>query len=240
MICLILAAGQGSRLRAVSESKPLTPIAGTPLIEHVARRAAEGGATGFVVVTGYAAEPIEAFLPVLAERIGLPIQSARMPDWTLPNGHSVLTGSAMIKGDYLLVMADHLLDPAILRTLIELSDPAAAVTLAVDRDLDSPLLDMDDATKVALAEDGAILAIGKEIAPFDAIDTGAFLATPALGEAIAAAVAAGRAGSLSEGMQQLAGEGRARTVDVTGCQWLDVDDPRALALADALVTGSAA
>ena len=43
--CLIIAAGHGSRLRDVSPSKPLTPVAGVPLIERVIRAAAEGGAT---------------------------------------------------------------------------------------------------------------------------------------------------------------------------------------------------
>jgi CDP-L-myo-inositol myo-inositolphosphotransferase len=33
---------------------------------------------------------------------------------------------------------------------------------------------------------------------------------------------------LSDGLGELAGEGRARTVDVTGMQWLDVDTPEAL------------
>ena len=45
MNCLIIAAGHGSRLREISPSKPLTPVAGMPLIEQVIRAAAAGGAT---------------------------------------------------------------------------------------------------------------------------------------------------------------------------------------------------
>jgi 1L-myo-inositol 1-phosphate cytidylyltransferase len=223
MDCLIIAAGHGSRLRAVSPSKPLTPVAGVPLIERVIRAAAAGGATRFFVATGHEAPRLEAFLAGLCEHEIAPV---RVADWDLPNGHSVLAGAAAIPGDYLLTMADHLFDPAIMRALIDA--PAAALTLAVDRDLANPMLDMDDATKVETDKGGAIRRIGKTLPAFDAIDAGLFRATPALAEAINAG-----GGSLSEGVQRLADEGRAMTLDVTGRFWLDVDDPAALAKAEA-------
>jgi choline kinase len=236
MNCLIIAAGHGSRLRDISPSKPLTPVAGVPLIEHVARAAAAGGAIGFTVVTGHEAARLEAFLAGLAERLGLPIAPVRIADWDRPNGHSVLAGAAAIAGDYLLTMSDHLFDPAIMRRL--LAAPAAALTLAVDRDLANPLLDIDDATKVALGPDGAIKRIGKTLAQFEAIDTGLFRATPALAEAIKAAVANGEAGSLSDGVQRLADRGQAMTVEIEGARWLDVDDAIALAKAEAMVAAA--
>jgi 1L-myo-inositol 1-phosphate cytidylyltransferase len=220
--CLIIAAGHGSRLRAVSPSKPLTPVAGVPLIERVIRAAAEGGATRFVVATGHEAARLEAFLATLP----FEIEPVRVGDWSLPNGHSVLAGAAVIPGDYLLTMSDHLFDPAIVAALR--AAPAAALTLAVDRDLANPLLDIDDATKVATGADGVIVRIGKTLDRFDAVDTGLFRATPALAGAIAAG-----GGSLSDGVQRLADEGGAMALDVSGRFWLDVDDPAALAKAEA-------
>jgi choline kinase len=225
MHCLIIAAGHGSRLREISPSKPLTPVAGVALIERVLRAAAAGGATRFTVVTGHEAARVEAFLATLT---GLAIETVRVADWNLPNGHSVLAGAARIEGDYLLAMADHLFDPAIVRALIAAAP--AALTLAVDRDLAHPLLDMDDATKVETGADGAIVRIGKALKRFDAVDTGLFRAAPALAQAIGAG-----GGSLSEGVQRLADQGKARTLDVTGLRWLDVDDPIALAKAEAML-----
>jgi choline kinase len=225
MNCLIIAAGEGRRLRDVSSSKPLTPVAGVPLIERVLRAAAAGGATAFTLVTGHEGERVEAFLATLSE---FPIRTVRTSDWSLPNGHSVLTGAAAIEGDYLLTMADHLFDPAMVARLI--AAPPTGLTLAVERDLANPLLDIDDATKVETGPDGAILRIGKTLAQYDAIDTGLFRATPALAEALLEG-----AGSLSDGVQILADRGQAATVDVTGLAWLDVDDPAALAKAEMLV-----
>jgi len=225
MNCLILAAGHGSRLREISRSKPLTPIAGVPLIEHVVRAAAAGGAGAFTVVTGHEAERVEAFLATLTD---FRVRTVRVANWDLPNGHSVLAGAEAIGGDFLLMMSDHLFDPAIVRRLIAAAP--APLLLAVDRDLANPLLDMDDATRVETGAGGAIVRIGKMLETFDAIDTGLFRATPALAEAIAIG-----GGSLSEGVQRLADRKKARTLDATGLRWLDVDDPAALAKAEAML-----
>ncbi|URW74596.1 NTP transferase domain-containing protein [Sphingomonas donggukensis] len=233
MHCLIIAAGFGSRLRDISPSKPLTPVGGRPLIAQVIARAAAGGASRFTVVTGYEGDRVEAFLRDLAADTGISIDTVRVADWSLPNGHSVLAGAESITGDFLLTMADHLIDPAMVAGLIARGSDGAGLVLAIDRDLANPLVDLDDVMKVSTAPDGAILAIGKDIATYDAFDTGLFLVTPALIDAIRAAVAGGAAGSLSDGVQALARAGRAMTHDVTGYGWIDVDDPAALAKAEA-------
>jgi choline kinase len=239
MNCLVIAAGSGSRLRSVSDSKPLTEVGGTALIEHVINGGAAAGATEFTVVTGHEAERVEAFLGALASRLGVSIRTVRTPDWRRPNGHPVAAGAEAIRGDFLLLMSDHLFDAEIARRLLGSAPAGADMTLAVDRNCASPMLDLDDATKVEVDRRGAIVRIGKTLEPYDAIDTGIFLATPALAEAIRADIAAGGEGSLSSGVQRLADEGRAWTVDVTGERWLDVDDLRSLALAEELLRGLA-
>ncbi len=233
MKCLIIAAGQGTRLRSIAASKPLARVAGLPLIEHVVRRAAAGGATEFLVVTGYEPEPLEAFLGELADRIGLPIQILRNPDWARPNGISVLAAEARLDSDFVLLMSDHLFDPEILRDMIAADRGAAVLTLGADHEVDNPLLDLDDATKIELGEGGRIRRIGKTLARYDAIDTGIFIATPALLDALRSSLAAGGTGSLSEGVQALADAGRAFTRDIGGRWWLDVDDEAAFAKAEA-------
>jgi 1L-myo-inositol 1-phosphate cytidylyltransferase len=118
MKCLIIAAGQGTRLRSMAPSKPLAEIAGAPLIEHIVRAAAAGGASGFVVVTGYAPLPLEARLDDLAQSSGLPIEIVRNEAWERPNGISVLAAAGALPGEFILLMSDHLFDPGILRRLL--------------------------------------------------------------------------------------------------------------------------
>ena len=236
MDALIIAAGYGSRLREISESKPLTPIAGVPLLELGVRQARAAGVERVVVVTGHQAIEIEKFLPTLSARVGIPVVSERVLHWSTPNGYSVMAGAARIAkmggGDYLLMMADHIFETGILERLARQGTKSRGVTLAIDRRTDNPLIDPEDATWVKTDSDGRIEAIGKSIPDYDAVDCGAFLATPELAEAIRAAIADGKSGSLSDGMQRIADAGRAATMDIGEAWWLDVDDPRAHAIAE--------
>ncbi|WEK47789.1 MAG: NTP transferase domain-containing protein [Candidatus Andeanibacterium colombiense] len=236
MKCLIIAAGFGSRLREVSDSKPLTPIAGVPLIEHIVRRSAAGGATSFVVVTGHEADAVEAFVAGLSERTGLPIECVRTADWSLPNGYSVMSGIARANERFILLMSDHIFDPAILAGLIASAPQGDELRLAVDRRLDNPAVDLEDVTCVATDAEGRIVRIGKLLETYDCFDTGIFTATPALGEAIAASIAAGGKGSLSEGVKALAERGLASTFDAADLWWLDVDDRKAYDMAEAALS----
>lgn len=237
MDALIIAAGYGSRLRELSDSKPLTPIAGVPLIELGVRQARAAGVDRVVVVTGHEAARVEAFLGDLAVRSGIELHAERIADWSTPNGHSVMAGAARIAAmggsDYLLMMCDHIFEASILRRLAKQGAADRGVTLAIDRRTLSELVDPDDATWVETRTDGFIRRIGKAIENYDAVDCGAFLATPELAQAIAAAIAEGKAGSLSEGMQRLADAGRAATMEIGGAWWLDVDEPRYHAMAEA-------
>ncbi len=234
MDAVIIAAGYGSRLAELSPSKPLTPVCAMPLIEIGIRQAMAAGITRVVVVTGHRADEVEAFLADLTQRLSVVIEPVRVPDWSKPNGHSVIAGAARCRGDYLLLMADHMFESALLAALLATGSQSRDVTLAIDRRIDNPLVDPDDATWVQTDADSFITAIGKTIETYDAVDCGAFLATPRLAAAIGEAIASGKSGSLSDGMQMLADRGRAATYEIGGAWWMDVDDPRAHTLAEAL------
>lgn len=233
METLIIAAGYGSRLSGSFPSKPLAPVSGIPLIEIGIRQAMSAGSDGIVVVTGHEAQRLEAALAEISARLEIPVRCARVDDWSKPNGYSVMAGASLIEGEYLLMMADHILSTSILKNLAMAGNADRGVTLAIDRNVDSPLVDPDDATWVRCDNAGRIKAIGKQIEPYDAVDCGAFLATAELADAIRAAIRDGAAGSLSDGMQRLAEKKRAATLDIGDAWWIDVDDLHAHTLAEA-------
>jgi choline kinase len=221
---LIVAAGQGTRLRGIAPSKPLARVRGRPLIEHVISSARAGGIDEFVVVTGYEGAGVEAFLRRLSMRTGIPVRTVFNADWTLANGHSVLAAAPFLNETFVLMMSDHLFDAGLLADLLATPLPRGGAVLAVDRRLDNPLVDLDDVTRVATDASGAIETIGKLIQPYDAFDTGVFLASRGLVDAIASDIAEGGAGGISGGMGRLARRGLATTFDIGERFWLDVDD----------------
>lgn len=229
---LIVAAGQGVRLRGMAQSKPLAPVGGVALIEHVIASATLGGISEFVVVVGYEAARLEQELQRISERLAVPVACVFNPDWRGSNGLSVLAAASRLDGLFALMMADHLFDPSILRDLLVHDRDPERVALAVDRRLDNPMVDLEDVTRVQTGPGGAIERIGKLIAPYDAFDTGLFRAGPALFEALREDVAAGGNAGISAGMQRLAAQGRAGAFDIGDRFWIDVDDAAALRKAE--------
>ena len=232
MKALIVAAGQGVRLRGHAASKPLARVGGVALIERVMASAVEAGVDGFVVATGYEGEALQRALEAMSARLRVAVTCVFNPAWRGANGVSVLAAADALSGPFLLLMADHLFDPTILADLIGRTEPADGVVLAVDRRLDNPMVDLEDVTRVQTRPGGAIARIGKLIPAYDAFDTGLFRAGPALLDALRADVAGGGAGGISAGMQRLADAGRAASFDIGDRFWLDVDDGAALEKAE--------
>ncbi len=58
---VLLAAGKGTRMGAITEEipKPLLPVRGKPLLEHIMDRLAEAGIRRFLIVVGFQGEQIE-------------------------------------------------------------------------------------------------------------------------------------------------------------------------------------
>jgi CDP-L-myo-inositol myo-inositolphosphotransferase len=227
---LIIAAGQGTRLKSKGDIKPLVPLLGVPLIERVIRSAIEGGADEFYVVTGYEGEQVTCFLQQLAKRLNVAVTFIQNNDWQKENGFSVLKARDVMEEPFLLLMADHLFDSAIIRSLREQSLNEGEVLLAVDTDKNNPLINMEDATRVHI-QDGYILNIGKTIDDFNGFDTGFFLCTPAIFEALERACKIHNDTSLSAAIRVLAENKHAKSVQTKGF-WIDVDDEKAFQKAE--------
>jgi choline kinase len=218
---LVLAAGNGDRfVNGSRESKLLQPVLGEPLILRTLRTAVEAGLTHFEVVLGYRADALRALLHARQPR-GATISISFNPDWHLENGVSALAARAKLSHDsFALLMGDHLFEPDALASLLRTPLDPMESALAIDTRPAPPDI-VAEATKVRI-EGPRIVAIGKNLDVFDALDTGMFVCSPALFDALEQSRASGDT-TLSGGIRILAQRGLVRGVPVGDADWYDID-----------------
>ena len=230
--CLILAAGNGSRIASLSGSapKPLVPLLGAPLLEHIVLSSHAAGIERFVIVVGYRSDALRRWF---AERpLGdISVTLVENPEYHKANGVSALAARGSLRNPFLLLMADHIFEPRTAKALLQQRLEADEVILGVDYNI-GRIFDLEDATKVKV-QGKHIVAIGKDLLRYDALDTGMFLCSPILFQRLESARKDGNC-SLSDGMRQLAQDRKLKAFDVGDGHWQDVDTPEAFAYTESI------
>ena len=226
---VILMAGSGSRLRGADESflKPLVPILGRPLISYTIDALAGAGIRKINAVVGFESERLVAAVRRLVPA-GIEICFIENPEWQKQNGISFLAAKDYVAAPFLLTMSDHLFDEAIVDLLIESAD-LGCLNLAIDRKLNS-IFDLDDAMKVQSRGD-QVIAIGKNLHAYDAIDMGLFICPLEIFEYFERAKQRGDC-SLADGVRLMAADNKVRAIDIGDAWWQDIDTPEMLQQAE--------
>jgi len=108
-------------------------------------------------------------------------------------------------------MADHLFDPTIVKELMKFPLDDDEIILAVDGNTHNSLVDMEDVTRVK-TKSGKILKIGKGLKDLNGFDTGIFICTPAIFDALEQSARNYGDASLSGAMRVLSANGQAIAV----------------------------
>ena len=227
---LVLAAGNGDRfVNGTRESKLLQPVLGEPLILRTLRTAVEAGITHFEVVLGYRADTLRTLLKARPPS-GATIEFSFNPDWHLENGVSALAArTRLADGPFALLMGDHLFEPDALARLLCVPLSPMESALAIDTRPAPPDI-VAEATKVR-THGSRIVAIGKTLENFDALDTGMFVCSPTLFDALERSRAKGDT-TLSGGVRLLATERLVLGVPVGDADWYDIDTMADLQVAE--------
>lgn len=219
MRVVILAAGRGKRLSPLTDGlpKPLLKVNGRSLIEHVLRALTEAGLTKFIIVEGYRGRALRAL--IREEGLGSEIAFVHNPDYTRGNASSLLCAIEALDDEecFLLSMSDHIVEPALVEAA--LNEFKGGSLLCVDRN-PQYLIDIGEATKVFIDEEGYIRNIGKTLSEWNGVDTGVFLLDKVIFDVISDADVPP---TLSDCMKRLIDKASLRACDVSGLFWLDVD-----------------
>jgi len=219
---VILAAGLGSRLTgADSLPKPLYTVAGLPLIAHALAHAEGSGCREAVIVIGHQGARVRQVVETL--QTSLDIRFVETEDPSAPNGHSLLAAGPVAHSRFYLQMVDHVFAQPVLSLLSRApwrDDEAGRLLVDLSPDV---FLDLEDATRVRLDAE-RIVAIGKGLRTWDAVDTGCFLLTDRVFDALRD-VPTSEPRTVSSAMRQLVAKGALRAVSIGETAWVDVDTP---------------
>lgn len=194
------------------------------------RALATAGIRNIAIVVGYLANEVRRSLGD-GSQYGVNLHYVENSDYLSGNAISVLKAKSWAAGEpVILCMGDHLIETNIIWRL--LSTEVINDTLCVEyRPI--PHHNIEEATKVALFEDGGIRDIGKELRSWDALDTGVFLLTERFFNTVEElARLRGNNVEISDVIRfMVAREHRFSTCDVSSCSWMDIDIEEDLQLA---------
>lgn len=120
MRAVILAAGEGLRLRPFTITRPkvMLPVAGRPILEYVVEALKENGVKDITMVIGYQRERIQSYFEN-GRRFGVSITYAIQPK-QLGTAHALLQArQGAAEGPVLVLPGDNIVDPDTLRVLLE-------------------------------------------------------------------------------------------------------------------------
>lgn len=165
MRALILAAGQGERLRPHTEGLPkcLVPVRGRPLLEHALDALRAGGIRDIAIVGGYAVEHLRKY--------GLPVRENR--DFATTNMvESLFCAVDLFDTDVLVVYGDILFALRCVQAMASADFPVAvgvntAWREAWSRRMEDPL---QDAETLRVDDRGCITEIGRKPRSYDDIE----------------------------------------------------------------------
>ena len=229
---VILMAGSGSRLRRSGENspKPLIFLGGRPLISYSLEILARAGIKTIYAVTGFESASLrEGMMPLIS--VNTHFVWIENSEWQKQNGISVLAAANRVRSPFILTMGDHIFAPEIVDLLIQNTDPNG-LKVAVDRKLNA-IFDLADAMKIKSHGD-RVIAIGKDLKDYDAIDTGLFVCSPELFGYLENAKRNGDC-SLADGVRAMAADGKVRAIDIGKAWWQDVDSAEMLEHARKLI-----
>lgn len=233
---IVLAAGEGSRLRPLTNSIPKTLLAvdgETTILDIALHNLAAVGITDVAVVTGFAAEVIEARTPALEHKHGVTLElifNDKATVWN--NAYSLWLARDVFAQGALLCNGDTVHPDSVERTMLEARGPGILLALDDVKDL------AEEEMKVILDERGWMTRINKALDP--AAVNGEYIgvtliepeAAMGLADALQATFERDTTLYYEDGFQEYADRGgEVRAAAIGKVDWVEVDNHADLARA---------
>ena len=120
MKAVILAAGKGERLMPITSSrpKPMIPLAGKPLLEHIILGLKDAGVDEILLIVGYKEEIIKNYFANGQDKFNIKIEYITQEE-QLGTGHAVSYAKNFVNNNpFLLAYGDQLVEPLIFKEIV--------------------------------------------------------------------------------------------------------------------------
>ena len=215
MQVVLLTAGEGTRMRPLTESlpKPMLPVADRPLVAHAADAAVEAGAAELILVVGYEAEAVRSYFG--SEYRGVAVEYA-VQDEQLGTAHAVQCAEHHIDGPFVVLNGDDLYDSASIDALLSTDGPAVG-TYRVEDPTSYGVFEVDD--------DGVVTGIVEKPTdpPTNLVNVGAYRFPAAAREWLEVPLSDRGEHEITDVLSKTIAEGAVTTVEVD--RWLGCGRP---------------
>ncbi len=228
MECVVLAAGEGTRMRPLTTRRPkvMIPIANRPILEHLLCAARDAGITDFILVVGYGEQEIRNHFDD-GSSFGISVEYVTQRHQR-GTGDAIGAVAGLVSGTFLLLNGDMVIEPSDIRELCARVPPVLAISRS-DHPQDFGVVTTDGDLVTGLEEKSAHPRS-------DLINAGAYLLTDEIFELVSGISSSPRGEyEITDAIAEWIREKRLRSHQLSN--WLDVGYPWDLLDANASLLG---
>ena len=229
MECVVLAAGEGKRMRPLTAKRPkvMLPVANRPMMEHLVLAAKEAGITDFVFVVGYGEREVRSYFGD-GSRWGIRIRYSRQRQQA-GTADALLSAKDFVTGPFLAMNGDMILTSADIARMIHTPAPSMGTSTT----------DHPGDFGVVLVEGDMVISLDEKSAhpKSNIINAGVYLFAPEIFDLLAQVRLSSRGElELTDALAVMIGKHLLRAVPLP--TWMDLGYPWDLLDANATLLGS--
>ncbi|MEM2943293.1 MAG: sugar phosphate nucleotidyltransferase [Methanomassiliicoccales archaeon] len=216
MKAVVLAAGEGTRLRPFTNSrpKPMLPVGNKPIMEYIIESLASNGIKDIIVVVGYKKEKIMSYFQD-GMKFGVDIHYVHQ-EKQIGTSHALLCAKELLDDDFIVLAGDNIIDANSIGDLLKYHKIPSVLVTESDNPSKYGVVEIHNGKITGLIEKPAV-------APGNLISTGIYLFSPDILKRIEREMNDGALG-ISNAMQKMLNEIEIFAVKTHG-KWADVVYP---------------
>ncbi len=219
MKAVILAAGEGTRMRPLTSSIPkvMLPVANKPMLEHIVDSAIEAGIDGFVFITGYHEEAIKQYFGN-GDKWNVTIDHVHQEE-QLGTANAIGYAKGHVKDKFIVLNGDVLVSSSHIKHMIERKENAVITVKRVDNPSDFGVIETDGNKVINIIEK-------PEIPPTDLANAGIYLFSETIFDLIEQTTLSSRGEyEITDSLQMLINGDAEVGYEILEEEWIDIGRP---------------